>query len=286
MTTSQDFPQPGPQDDDAAELSQWERFGVDTTAPHSARVYDYWLGGKTNFPPDRAMGQAIEQAVPSVKEMAKANRAFQGRAVRYLAQEHGIRQFLDLGTGIPTSPNTHEIAEAVSPGTRVVYVDNDPIVLAHARALMVSSPASRTTYIHADLRKPEELFADPALTSTLDLTRPVGLLMIAVLMLIADEDDPWGRVAALRDALPVGSCLALTTPTQDFDPEAVGKVAEAARAGGMTLVPRGYDNVLRFFDGWELVEPGVAPVLAWRPDGEPPADPKAAYYWGGVAIKR
>ncbi|KJS57327.1 methyltransferase [Streptomyces rubellomurinus subsp. indigoferus] len=286
MTTGQELPHRAPQDEDAVEPSEWERYGVDTSTPHSARVYDHWLGGKTNFPPDRAMAEAIEEAVPSVREMAKANRTFQGRAVRHLAREHGIRQFLDLGTGIPTSPNTHEIAESVSPGTRVVYVDNDPIVLAHARALMVSTPGSRTTYIHADLREPEKLFADPALTSTLDLTRPVGLLMIAVLMLIADEDDPWGRVAALRDALPAGSCLALTTPTQDFDPEAVGRVAAAARAGGMTLVPRGHDEVLRFFDGWELVEPGLTPVLAWRPDGEPPADPRAAYYWGGVAIKR
>ncbi|MEV7777461.1 SAM-dependent methyltransferase [Kitasatospora sp. NPDC088351] len=284
MTTSQDFSDQ--RDNDPAELSQWERFGVDTNAPHSARVYDYWLGGKTNFPPDRAMGQAIEQAVPSVKAMAKENRAFQGRAVRYLAREQGIRQFLDLGTGIPTSPNTHEIAESVSPGTRVVYVDNDPIVLAHARALMVSTPASRTTYIHADLGKPTELFADSALTATLDLDQPVGLLMIAVLMLVADEDDPWGKVAELRDALPSGSCLALTHPTQDFDPESVAKVAAAARQGGMTLVPRTRDEVARFFDGWELIEPGVAPVMAWRPDGEPPADPTAAYYWGGVARKR
>ncbi|MGW2254649.1 SAM-dependent methyltransferase [Kitasatospora sp. NPDC001660] len=285
MTTSQDFPDRNQHEDEPAELSQWERFGVDTTTPHSARVYDHWLGGKTNFPPDRAMARAIEQAVPSIKEMAKANRAFQGRAVRHLAREHGIRQFLDLGTGIPTSPNTHEIAEAVSSGTRVVYVDNDPIVLAHARALMVSSPVSRTTYIHADLRKPEELLADPALTATLDLDQPVGLLMIAVLMLIADEDDPWGRVAELRDALPSGSCLALTTPTQDFDPVAVAQVTEAARAGGMTLVPRTHDDVVRFFDGWDLIAPGVSPVLAWRPDGEPPANPWAAYYWGGVAIK-
>ncbi|MEE1786313.1 SAM-dependent methyltransferase [Streptomyces sp. SP17BM10] len=286
MTRSQDLPDRDQHEDEPTEPSQWERFGVDTTAPHSARVYDHWLGGKTNFPPDRAMAEAIEQAVPSIKEMARANRAFQGRAVRHLASDHGIRQFLDLGTGIPTSPNTHEIAEEVSPGTRVVYVDNDPIVLAHARALMVSTPASRTTYIHADLRKPEELLSDPALTATLDLDQPVGLLMIAVLMLIADEDDPWGRVAALRDALPSGSCLALTTPTQDFDPVAVGQVTEAARAGGMTLVPRTRDDVVRFFDGWDLVEPGVTPVLAWRPDGPPPANPWAAYYWGGVAIKR
>ncbi|MFI6845000.1 SAM-dependent methyltransferase [Kitasatospora sp. NPDC050467] len=284
MTTSQDFSdQPG--NDEAVLPSEWERLGVDTSAPHSARVYDYWLGGKTNFPPDRAMGRAIEEAVPSVRAMAKENRAFQSRAVRHLAEQQGIRQFLDLGTGIPTSPNTHEIAEAVSPGTRVVYVDNDPIVLAHARALMVSTPASRTTYIHADLGKPAELLGHPALTSTLDPGRPVGLLMIAVLMLIADEDDPWGKVAALRDALPSGSCLALTHPTQDFDPESVAKVAEAARAGGMTLVPRTREEVARFFDGWELIEPGVAPVMAWHPGGEPPADPHAAYYWGGVARK-
>ncbi|MFC5666656.1 SAM-dependent methyltransferase [Kitasatospora misakiensis] len=283
MTTSQDFTDRS--DTDAAELSQWEKYGVDTTTPHSARVYDYWLGGKTNFPPDRAMGQAIEQAVPTMKAQAKENRGFQKRAVRHLAERYGIRQFLDLGTGIPTSPNTHEIAEAVSPGTRVVYVDNDPIVLAHARALMVSTPASRTTYIHADLGKPAELLADPALTSTLDLSKPVGLLMIAVLMLIADEDDPWGKVAALRDALPSGSYLALTHPTQDFNEEAVAQVTASARAAGMTLVPRGKEEVSRFFEGWELVEPGVAPVMAWHPDGEQPADPYAAYYWGGVARK-
>ncbi|MGW4898698.1 SAM-dependent methyltransferase [Kitasatospora sp. NPDC004240] len=283
MTTSQDFSdQP---ESDPAEQSQWERFGVDTSAPHSARVYDYWLGGKTNFAPDRAMGQAFEEAIPSIRAMAKENRAFQGRAVRFLAQEQGIRQFLDLGTGIPTSPNTHDIAEAVSPGTRVVYVDNDPIVLAHARALMVSTPGARTTYIHADLRKPAELLADPALTSTLNLDEPVGLLLIAVLMLVADQDDPWGKVAELRDALPSGSCIALTHPTQDFDPETVAKVTAAAQQGGMTLVPRSREEVTRFFDGWEIVEPGVSPVMSWRPDGEAPADPYAAYYWGAVARK-
>ncbi|SDT81450.1 S-adenosyl methyltransferase [Streptomyces sp. TLI_053] len=283
MTTSQDFADRS--ENDAAELSQWEKYGVDTSTPHSARVYDYWLGGKTNFPPDRAMGQAIEQAVPTMKAQAKENRGFQKRAVRHLAERYGIRQFLDLGTGIPTSPNTHEIAESVSSGTRVVYVDNDPIVLAHARALMVSTPASRTTYIHADLGKPAELLADPALNTTLDLDRPVGMLMIAVLMLIADEDDPWGKVAALRDALPSGSYLALTHPTQDFNEAAVAQVTASARAAGMTLVPRSKEEVTRFFDGWELIEPGVAPVMAWHPDGEQPADPYAAYYWGGLARK-
>ncbi|MFI6448289.1 SAM-dependent methyltransferase [Kitasatospora sp. NPDC050543] len=266
--------------------SDWERFGVDTSAPHSARVYDYWIGGKTNFAPDRAMAEAIEQAVPSIREMAKANRAFQARAVHHLAEKQGIRQFLDLGTGIPTSPNTHDIAQAVNPDTRVVYVDNDPIVLAHARALMVSDEAGRTTYIHADLRDSAAILADPALTATLDLDQPVGLLLIAVLMLIADQDDPWTRVAELRDALPSGSCIALSHPTQDFDPEAVGQVVAAAEHGGMTLVPRTEEEVARFFDGWELLEPGLSPILAWHPDGEPSADPKAAYYWGGVARKK
>ncbi|WP_329500130.1 SAM-dependent methyltransferase [Kitasatospora herbaricolor] len=284
MTTSQAFAQ---QDDgDRSEVSDWERFGVDTSKPHSARIYDYWLGGKTNFAPDRAMGEAIEQAIPGIRTMAKENRAFQGRAVRHLVREQGIRQFLDLGTGIPTSPNTHDIAQAIAPETRVVYVDNDPIVLAHARALMVGDPSGRTSYIHADLGRAEELLADPALTSTLDLEQPVGLLLIAVLMLIADEDDPWGKVAALRDALPSGSCIALTHPTQDFDPEAVRQVEESARQGGMTLVPRTREEVARFFDGWELLEPGVSPVMAWLPDGELTADPETAYYWSGVARKK
>ncbi|GHH66375.1 hypothetical protein GCM10018781_20220 [Kitasatospora indigofera] len=284
MTTSQAFAQ---QDDgDRSEVSDWERFGVDTSKPHSARIYDYWLGGKTNFAPDRAMGEAIGQAIPGIRTMAKENRAFQGRAVRHLVREQGIRQFLDLGTGIPTSPNTHDIAQAIAPETRVVYVDNDPIVLAHARALMVGDPSGRTSYIHADLGRSEELLADPALTSTLDLEQPVGLLLIAVLMLIADEDDPWGKVAALRDALPSGSCIALTHPTQDFDPEAVRRVEESARQGGMTLVPRTREQVARFFDGWELLEPGVSPVMSWLPDGELTADPETAYYWSGVARKK
>ena len=284
MTTGQAFSQ---QDDaNRSDVGDWERLGVDTGKPHSARIYDYWLGGKTNFAPDRAMGDAIGQAIPSIRAMAKENRAFQARAVRHLVRDQGIRQFLDLGTGIPTSPNTHDIAQAIAPDARVVYVDNDPIVLAHARALMVSDEAGRTSYIHADLGNAEELLADPALTSTLDLEQPVGLLLIAVLMLIADEDDPWGKVAALRDALPSGSCIALTHPTQDFDPESVGQVAAAAREGGMTLVPRTRAEVAAFFDGWELLEPGVSPVMGWLPDGEAPADPEAAYYWAGVARKK
>ncbi|MFC1420755.1 SAM-dependent methyltransferase [Streptacidiphilus cavernicola] len=257
-----------------------------TDIPHSARMYDYWLGGKTNFPPDRAMGELFEQVIPGIKVMARENRRFLGRAVRYLAQEEGIRQFLDIGTGIPTEGNTHEVAQAAAEESRVVYVDNDPIVLAHARALMDSSSAGRTAYIHADLMEPEKILADPALTRTLDLDRPVGLTLVAILMLIADQDDPWGRVQVLLDALAPGSCVAITHPGSDFDPVAMDAVVAAAAKGEMVLVPRTRAEVERFFGDWELLEPGVVPVLGWRPDGEAPADPAAAFYWSGVARKR
>ncbi len=254
--------------------------------PHSARMYDFWLGGKTNFPPDRALGEAFEQAIPGIKVMARENRRFLGRAVRYLAGEAGIRQFLDIGTGIPTEGNTHEVAQAANPDSRVVYVDNDPIVLAHARALMDSTGSRRTAYIHADLLEPAKILADPVLTGTLDLEQSVGLTLVAVLMLLADEDDPWGKARVLMDALAPGSYVAITHPGTEFDPVAMASVVEAAAKGEMTLVPRTREEVARFFGDWELVEPGVVPVMGWRPEGEPPADPDAAFYWSGVARKR
>ncbi|AXI81396.1 SAM-dependent methyltransferase [Peterkaempfera bronchialis] len=256
-----------------------------TDLPHSARMYDYWLGGKTNFAPDRTLGEMFEQQIPSIRTMARENRRFLGRAVRYLAGEVGIRQFLDIGTGIPTEGNTHEVAQAVAPESRVVYVDNDPIVLAHARALMAGGEHGRTAYIHADLCEPGKILADPVLAATLDLDQPVGLTLVAVLMLIADADDPWSLAGELMDALPSGSCVAVTHPGADFDPAAMARIAEAAGQGGMTLVPRTREQVARFFGDWELVEPGVVPVMGWRPDGEAPADPAAAYYWSGVARK-
>lgn len=254
--------------------------------PHSARMYDFWLGGKTNFPPDRALGEAFEQAIPSIKVMARENRRFLGRAVRYLAGEAGIRQFLDIGTGIPTEGNTHEVAQAAAPDSRVVYVDNDPIVLAHARALMDSTGSGRTAYLHADLMEPEKILADPALARTLDLDQPVGLTLVAVLMLIADRDDPWAKARVLMDALAPGSYMAITHPGTDFNPTAMAAVVEAAAKGNMTLVPRTREEVARFFGDWELVDPGVVPVMGWRPEGDAPADPTAAYYWSGLARKR
>ena len=258
--------------------------GVSPNIPHSARIYDYWLGGKDNFAADRAVGDAIEQAIPTMRLMAAENRKFVHRAARDLVAKEGIRQFLDIGTGIPTRPNLHEIAQSIAPETRVVYVDNDPIVLVHARALMISSEEGRSEYIAADIHRPEQILEEPVLRDTLDLTRPVGLTLIAILMLIADEDDPWGLVARLRDAMPSGSILAVTHPTADFNPEAVGQAVDAARGAGMTLVARTREEVARFLGDWELLEPGLVPVPAWRPDA-PVEDPETTYYWAGVARK-
>ena len=259
---------------------------INTNVAHSARVYDYWLGGKDNFPADRELAELMIQAIPNMRAMAAANRAFLSRAVRYLVGEAGIRQFLDLGTGIPTSPNVHEVAQATAPDTRVVYVDNDPIVLAHARALLTSQDAGETAFIMADLRQPGSILDHPTLTATLDLRQPVAVLAVGVLMYFRDSDrpNPFEMVATMLAPMPSGSYLALTTPTPDFNLEETAKAVAAAEAAGITLVPRSKAEVERFFTGLELVDPGVAPMLAWRSD-EPPADPESAYYWAGVARK-
>ena len=259
---------------------------INTNVAHSARVYDYWLGGKDNFPADRELAELMIQAIPNMRAMAAANRAFLSRAVRYLVGEAGVRQFLDLGTGIPTSPNVHQIAQATAPDTRVVYVDNDPIVIAHARALLTGQDAGETAFIMADLREPESILDHPTLTATLDLGQPVAVLAVGVLMYFRDSDrpNPFEMVATMLAPMPSGSYLALTTPTPDFNLEETAKAVAAAEAAGITLVPRSKAEVERFFTGLELVDPGVAPMLAWRPD-EPPADPESAYYWAGVARK-
>jgi hypothetical protein len=265
----------------------WLPQEINTDVAHPARVYDYWLGGKDNFPADRALAEHIMQAIPTMRAMAQANRAFLSRAVRYLAAEAGIRQFLDIGTGIPTSPNVHEVAQAVTPDARVIYVDNDPIVLAHARALLASQDVGETAFILGDLRQPQAIVEHPALGATLDLTEPVALLMVAVLMYFRDSGDPnpYGMVATLLDRLPSGSYLAVSHPTADFDPQAMAGAVAAAEQAGVTLVPRSQAETEAFFTGLELVEPGVVPVLAWRPDEQPPAEPHSAYYWAGVGRK-
>ncbi|HET6534174.1 MAG TPA: SAM-dependent methyltransferase [Actinoplanes sp.] len=258
--------------------------GVNSNVPHSARIYDYWLGGKDNFAVDRAVGEAMIQAIPGMRYMAWENRKFVHRAARDLVTRDRIGQFLDIGTGIPTRPNLHEIVQGITPGARVVYADNDPIVLVHARALMISTPAGRSEYLSADLRDPKSLLTDPVLRGTLDFAEPIGLTLIAILMLLADHEDPWAKVAELRDAIPSGSCLAVTHPTADFAPEEVSQAVATATGAGMTLVPRTKEEVQRFFGDWEMLEPGLVPVSAWRPDA-PVECPEAAYYWAGVARK-
>jgi len=260
---------------------------INTNVAHPARVYDYWLGGKDNFPADRALAEHIMQAIPTMRAMAQANRAFLTRAVRYLAGEAGVRQFLDIGTGIPTSPNVHEVAQAVAPDARVVYVDNDPIVLAHARALLASQNVGETAFILGDLRQPQAILDHPTLKMTLDLAQPVAVLLVAVLMYFRDSEDPnpYGMVATLLAPMPPGSYLAVSHPTADFDPQAMAGAVAAAEQAGVTLVPRSRAETEALFAGLELVEPGVVPVLSWRPDAEPPADPHSAYYWAGVGRK-
>ena len=269
---------------DASRPAEVTPSGVNPNVPHSARIYDYWLGGKDNFAVDRAVGEAMMQAIPGMRYMAGENRKFVHRAARDLVAKEGVRQFIDIGTGIPTRPNLHEIAQRVAPECRVVYVDNDPLVLVHARALMISTPEGRSEYIPADLRDPQSIVNDKVTRETLDFSRPIGLTLIAVLMLLADEDDPWAAVTALRDAMPSGSCLAITHPTADFAPDEVAQAVAAATGAGMTLVVRTKDEVQQFFGDWDLLEPGLVPVSAWRPDN-PVGDPEAAYYWAGVARK-
>src|SRR6266496_1014817 len=207
---------------------------INTNVAHPARVYDYWLGGKDNFPADRALAEHIMEAIPTMRAMAAANRAFLVRAVRYLAGEAGIRQFLDIGTGIPTSPNVHEVAQAVAPDARVVYVDNDPIVPAHARALLTSHDVGETAVILGDLHQPKAILEHPTLKTTLDLSQPVAVLLVAVLMYFRDTEDPnpYGMVTTLLEPMPSGSYVAIAHPTADFNPEAMaGAVAAAEQSG-------------------------------------------------------
>nr|WP_211247566.1 SAM-dependent methyltransferase [Cryptosporangium arvum] len=263
-----------------------EQTGVDlrTDVPHSARIYDYILGGKDNFPPDRAAGDLSLAGWPGVRTSMQQNRYFMNRAVRYLAEKAGIRQFLDVGTGIPTAPNLHDVVQAVAPESRVVYVDNDPIVLAHARALLTSSAEGRTVYVDADLTDPESILSSPEFTDTLDLTQPVALSVIAVVQFIPDE-VAYAVVRRLMDRLPSGSFLALSTATGDIG-EGIHRAAAAYREQGIFVALRDKGAVEKFFEGYELVDPGVTLTNEWHPDekalGVPHGD--SAMY-AGVARK-
>jgi hypothetical protein len=241
--------------------------GIDPTKAHPARRYNYWLGGKDNFAADRASGDELQRLFPKVRLGALANRALLQRATRFLAAEAGIRQFLDIGTGLPTADNTHEVAQRHAPESRIVYVDNDPLVMVHARALLNSSPEGRAAYLEADLNDPGRILADPVLRETLDLSQPVGLMLIAVLHFIHGHGSARPIVRQLLDALPPGSYLVATHATSDFGtPEQQALYQQLIEQGKSDVWTRDRDEFAALFDGLELVEPGVVPASEWRPD--------------------
>jgi len=265
----------------APENAQAPRFG--SAVAHIARVYNYWLGGTDHNAADRAAGERTIAEYPGIVASARANRAFLRRAVNFLVTEAGVRQFLDIGTGIPAPDNTHEVAQSLAPQSRIVYVDNDPVVLAHARALLTSAPEGATDYLDADLREPGPILAGAA--RTLDFCRPVAIMLLAVLHLLGDDDEPYRVVADLLAAAPPGSYLAVSHPTSDVAQDQV--TAMVARLNDLVaekVTTRDRDQVARFIAGLDLVEPGLVNVSQWRPDATAPAEGPAAL-WVCVARK-
>jgi hypothetical protein len=258
---------------------------IDTSKPHPARMYDWFLGGKDNYPVDEEMAKQLLTVDARGRDMARVNRAYMHRATRWLGHR-GVRQYLDIGTGIPTEPNLHQIAQQVAPESRIVYCDNDPIVLAHAEALLRSTPEGATEYIQADAREPEAILERAG--KVLDFARPIALSMLALLHFVDDEDGAYELVHRLVERLPSGSYLVLSHVTGDFDPEGAAKARAMYRARGLTLRPRTRAEFARFFDGLELAEPGVGLTADWHPElGEPVPvagdDPIPGY--AGVALK-
>jgi O-methyltransferase involved in polyketide biosynthesis len=241
------------------------RPGIDTTVPHSARIWNYWLGGKDNYQVDRQAGEQTIAVLPEIVDIARASRAFLVRVVRYLAGEEGIRQFLDIGTGLPTVNNTHEVAQRVAPESRVVYVDNDPLVLVHARALLTSSPEGATDYIEADARDVGTILDGAAVT--LDFTRPVAITMLGILPFLGDDEEAKAIVRRLLAAVPAGSYLAITHSTSEVTGD---RVIEAVRqwnqVASAPYTLRSPEQIAAFFEGLELVDPGIVSCPQWRPD--------------------
>ena len=258
--------------------------GIDTTVSHSARIWDYWLGGKDNYQVDREVGDRIEEMLPDIVRQAREDRLFLGRVVRYLAGEAGIRQFLDIGTGLPTADNTHQVAQRVAPECKIVYVDNDPLVLAHARALLTSTPEGVTDYLHADMHDPGSIIAGAG--RTLDFGRPIAITMLGVLWHVMDNDEANAIVDRLVQAMPSGSYLALNHPTLEVTGE---KMATAIQYWNQYGKPPGThrtpDELIRFFDGMDLVEPGVVSITRWRPEATSSGEPEEIDQFGGVGRK-
>ena len=243
---------------------------LDTSVPSSARVWNYWLGGKDNFAADRELGDQIVKFFPDIIPIAKESRRFLTRAVRYLAGEVGIRQFLDIGTGLPTADNTHQVAQRINPAARIVYVDNDPLVLVHARALLTGSPEGATDYLDADVHDPSSILQGAA--KTLDLAEPVGLMMLGILGNVEDYEEARGILDRLVSALPSGSYLVVNDGTNVIDPVARNEATRVSIEAGTPYIARHPDEIARFFQGLELVEPGVVSSSRWRPDDPDPAE--------------
>jgi hypothetical protein len=257
--------------DDSLARDPAKRVEIDTSVAHPARVYDYWLGGKDNFAADREAAEEVIAIRPAILRDIRANRALLRRAVRYLAADAGIRQFLDIGTGIPTSPNVHEVVQGVAPEARIVYVDNDPIVLSHARALLASTPQGVTDYIDADLRRPADILRQAR--QTLDFSQPVAVVLVGTLHLITDEEDPYAIVAELMAATVPGSYLLISHPAIDVDSESSTKVQTSYNQHvATTMTRRTRDEVARFFEGLEVLEPGIVQHHRWRPDTDENVD--------------
>lgn len=258
--------------------------GIDTSVSHVARIWNYWLGGKDNYPIDQQVGDQILETLPDVATLARASRAFLARAVRFLAGEAGIRQFLDIGTGLPTVDNTHDVAQRVAPDAKIVYVDNDPLVLVHARALLTSSPQGATAYIDADLRDPNTILNEAA--KTLDFNQPVALMLMGIVEFITDDQEAYGIVAQLMDRLCPGSYLTMYDGTNVIHHEASDSIVEVWNSSGNApLVLRTPDQIGRFFDGMELVEPGLVSVSRWRPEATPWGEPDEVDAFGAVGRK-
>ncbi|MDG4791781.1 SAM-dependent methyltransferase [Micromonospora sp. WMMD1102] len=252
---------------------------LDTAVPHSARIWNYWLGGKDHFAVDRAVGDEVIAHIPDIPIGAKSERAFLKRVIRFLVEDAGIRQFLDVGTGLPSADNTHEVAQSLDPRCRVVYVDNDPLVMVHARALLNSAPEGICDYVEADLRQPDTILTSAR--ETLDFAQPIGLMLLGVVNHVMDDEAAYGSVARLVQAMPAGSYLVLTHSTAEIHGEPMLRVMrETTERGGTPIRARTKTELERFFDGLDLLEPGVVTCSRWRPD--PESDEPEVYLFGGV----
>jgi hypothetical protein len=271
-------------DDGQSIAPTWSAPTIDTSVAHPARMYDYYLGGKDNYPADREAAEKVLAILPEGRDMAIANRAFLGRAVRFLAGA-GITQFLDIGTGIPGPGNTGQVADTVAPGAKVVYVDNDPIVLAHSRALLADRDPDRTAVVQADLRQVSTILEHPEVRAVLDFDQPVGVLLVAVLHFLKDEDDPAGIVEQIKAVLPAGSYVAISHGTADFDSERANAAVRGYEKATAPFVLRDRAEFGGFFTGLDVVEPGLVQLPWWRPDGEVTADDERIWLYAGVGRK-